>query len=98
MWLENGPLRLKAGNNGWTIDINEHSWHRAPAFTLYVDQPVGTGLSFSREKNWCNNDVSRELSLLLLVHLDDMNFTHRFPYRIIDRGRFKVDWQSWENI
>ena len=24
--------------------------------------------------------VSRELSLLLLVHLDDKNFTHRFPY------------------
>ena len=24
--------------------------------------------------------VSRELSLLLLVHLDDTNFTHRFPY------------------
>ena len=24
--------------------------------------------------------VSRELSLLLLVH-DDINFTHRFPYR-----------------
>ena len=23
--------------------------------------------------------VSRELSLLLLVHLDDINFTHRFP-------------------
>ena len=27
-------------------------------------------------------DVSRELSLLLLVHPDDMNFTHRFPYSI----------------
>ena len=25
--------------------------------------------------------VSRELSLLLLVHLDDINFTHRSPYR-----------------
>ena len=27
--------------------------------------------------------VSREISLLLLVHLDDMNFTHRFPYRLM---------------
>ena len=26
-------------------------------------------------------DVSVELSLLLLVYLDDINFTHRFPYR-----------------
>ena len=28
------------------------------------------------------NGVSRELSLLLLVHLDDINFTHRFPYSV----------------
>ena len=41
LWLENGPLRLKAGDNGWTIDVNPHSWHNAPAWTLYVDQPVG---------------------------------------------------------
>ena len=27
--------------------------------------------------------VSRELSLLLLVHLCDINFTHRFPYRLL---------------
>ena len=25
--------------------------------------------------------VSRELSLFLLVHLDDINFTHCFPYK-----------------
>ena len=30
---------------------------------------------------WTIFVVSRKLSLLLLVHLDDMNFTHRFPYR-----------------
>ena len=30
---------------------------------------------------YCLGGVSRELSLLLLVHLDDINFTHRFPYR-----------------
>ena len=28
----------------------------------------------------CRRMVSSELSLLLLVHLDDINFTHRFPY------------------
>ena len=27
------------------------------------------------------NSVSREFSLFLLVHIDDINFTHRFPYR-----------------
>jgi hypothetical protein len=41
LWLENGPFRLRSGNDGWTIDVNEYSWHNAPAWTLYVDQPVG---------------------------------------------------------
>ena len=34
--------------------------------------------------------VSRELSLLLLVHLNDINFTHRFPY-----STRKRIWQTW---
>lgn len=41
LWLENGPFRLKSGDNGWTIDVNDYSWHNAPAWILYVDQPVG---------------------------------------------------------
>ena len=31
--------------------------------------------------SFCGVIVSREFSLLLLVHLDDINFTHCFPYR-----------------
>ena len=75
LWLENGPLRLKLGENGWTIDINEHSWHNA-AYMLYVDQPVGTGLSYSKDKNWCKNDfeVNRDFHYFLeeffLFHSD----------------------------
>ena len=41
LWLENGPLRLKFVGGTWKIDVNEYSWHNAPAWTLYVDQPVG---------------------------------------------------------
>lgn len=41
LWLENGPLRLKLDAGSWKIDVNEYSWHNAPAWTLYVDQPVG---------------------------------------------------------
>ena len=32
------------------------------------------------EKGSIQSDVSRGLSLLLLVNRDDINFTHRFPY------------------
>ena len=34
----------------------------------------------SDHRIWEGHTVSRELSLLLLDHLDDINFTHRFPY------------------
>jgi carboxypeptidase D len=34
----------------------KHSWHKAPAYTLYIDQPVGTGLSFTTGKNYPRND------------------------------------------
>lgn len=33
-----------------------NSWHNA-ANVLYVDQPVGTGLSFTTDSNYANNDL-----------------------------------------
>lgn len=55
LWVENGPFRLEEGSED-KININKFSWHRAPAYTLYVDQPVGTGLSYSRTKQWAKTD------------------------------------------
>jgi len=46
LFIENGPFRLTKNNEKWTIQHNEHSWHKAPSYLLYVDQPVGTGLSY----------------------------------------------------
>jgi len=66
LFLENGPFRLMpptsksvdgSGGDGWNIDINPHSWHTAPAYVLYIDQPVGTGLSFTKRKQYCKNDL-----------------------------------------
>eukprot|EP00584_Thalassiosira_punctigera_P012906 CAMPEP_0172554578 /NCGR_PEP_ID=MMETSP1067-20121228/55320_1 /TAXON_ID=265564 ORGANISM="Thalassiosira punctigera, Strain Tpunct2005C2" /NCGR_SAMPLE_ID=MMETSP1067 /ASSEMBLY_ACC=CAM_ASM_000444 /LENGTH=668 /DNA_ID=CAMNT_0013342973 /DNA_START=136 /DNA_END=2142 /DNA_ORIENTATION=+ len=76
LWLENGPFRLKPGAGGWTIDVNPHSWHNAAAWTMYVDQPVGTGLSFTKKKRYCKNDfeVNRDFHYFLeeffLFHRD----------------------------
>lgn len=56
LWLENGPFRLGASSTP-SITINEHSWHRAPSYSLYIDQPVGTGLSYSKSKEWATNDA-----------------------------------------
>jgi len=53
--IENGPFQL-VKDGDWRIQINPHSWHRIPAWVLYIDQPVGTGFSFTKKGNYCGND------------------------------------------
>eukprot|EP00937_MAST-01D_sp_MAST-1D-sp2_P007275 g7275.t1 len=42
---ENGPY--VPGADGASLASNEHSWHKLPAHTLYVDRPAGAGFSYS---------------------------------------------------
>lgn len=56
LFLENGPIRLVHDNKEWHIEENLHSWHNLPAHVLYIDQPVGTGLSFTTRNDYCRND------------------------------------------
>ncbi|KAG7359726.1 serine carboxypeptidase [Nitzschia inconspicua] len=60
LWLENGPFRLtkdpKDPNKPWHIDIDPYSWHMAPAYVVYIDQPVGTGISFTTSGKYPTND------------------------------------------
>ncbi len=52
LFLELGPLRLD-GNN---VQINPFSWHNEANF-LFVDEPVGTGLSFTKNRDgYCSTD------------------------------------------
>jgi len=71
-FLENGPFRLSADppgdpavdggyvdmKSGQKVELsfNPHSWHRSPAYVMYVDQPVGTGLSFTTNGRYCKTD------------------------------------------
>jgi carboxypeptidase D len=78
VWIENGPFRLTQtdDDDAWTIDISEHSWHRSPAYVLYVDQPVGTGLSFTTSEKYATNDLDINtdfyyfLNQFFLLHSD----------------------------
>jgi carboxypeptidase C (cathepsin A) len=65
LWIENGPFRLGLVNGSSSSDSKptygvfadkKSSWHLSPAYTLYVDQPVGTGLSYTRSKTYPAND------------------------------------------
>lgn len=55
-FLENGPLMFEKQADEWKLVQNPYSWHLAPAWVLYVDQPVGTGLSVTHSGNYPTND------------------------------------------
>jgi carboxypeptidase D len=55
LFLELGPLRLSNPSNP-VVTKNPHSWHHL-ANIVFIDQPVGTGLSFtSNKKGYAKND------------------------------------------
>eukprot|EP00978_Attheya_sp_CCMP212_P001813 scaffold3764_cov50-Attheya_sp.AAC.4 len=80
LFLEHGPFRLveDTDSQAWKMEVNPYSWHKAPAWMLYLDQPVGAGLSFTREKNYCasqdeiNVDFYTWFLELLWLHSDTM--------------------------
>jgi carboxypeptidase D len=49
LWVENGPFR------GTPSSLNAHSWHQV-ANVLYVDQPIGTGLSWTNTNQYDGSD------------------------------------------
>ena len=60
LFIENGPFRLRVDpeSNHFRIVVDPYSWHsQAPAYTLYIDQPVGTGLSFTTSAKYPTNDL-----------------------------------------
>lgn len=76
LWVENGPFRLKNNDGAWEIDIDANSWHNTPAYVVYIDQPVGTGISFTTSgkyptnDNEVNTDFYYFLKEFMLLHAD----------------------------
>jgi carboxypeptidase D len=62
LFLEHGPFKIvlttakNKDKDKWEIHTNPHSWHTAPAHVVYLDQPVGTGLSFTTSNQYPSND------------------------------------------
>ena len=100
LWLENGPLRLKNDGSKWFVDVNEHSWNNAPAWTLYVDQPVGTGLSFTKKETYCKNDyeINRDFHYFLeeffLLHSDKFLSSDNIDGQRLVRSPFYFSGES----
>ena len=57
LFIEHGPLELVLDkNNHWKITSRDKSWHKSPAYVVYIDQPVGTGISFTTSNSYPSND------------------------------------------
>ncbi|XP_010543556.1 PREDICTED: serine carboxypeptidase-like 49 [Tarenaya hassleriana] len=54
MFYENGPFQI---SNNLSLVWNEHGWDKVSNL-LYVDQPVGTGFSYSTDKRDIRHDES----------------------------------------
>eukprot|EP00639_Heterosigma_akashiwo_P022602 CAMPEP_0206411840 /NCGR_PEP_ID=MMETSP0294-20121207/33569_1 /ASSEMBLY_ACC=CAM_ASM_000327 /TAXON_ID=39354 /ORGANISM="Heterosigma akashiwo, Strain CCMP2393" /LENGTH=179 /DNA_ID=CAMNT_0053872737 /DNA_START=93 /DNA_END=628 /DNA_ORIENTATION=- len=81
LFLENGPFRLNDAAD--TITVNQHSWHNAPANVLYIDQPVGTGLSYTTTNHYANND--QDVNQMFYTFLQNFLRLHS-AYREPDGG------------
>jgi len=53
LFLENGPFKVQ---EDMSVKVHPHSWHHV-ANVLYIDQPVGTGFSFTGKRQYCNDDA-----------------------------------------
>lgn len=61
LFQEIGPFKVAPG--GEKLHLNPYSWHRE-ANVMFLDQPVGTGLSFPGTSSYTNSqsDVSRDFT------------------------------------
>eukprot|EP01039_Chlorochromonas_danica_P002152 gene2152-2348_t len=73
LWLELGPFRLSS--DGKVVSRNPYSWHSV-ANLLFIDQPVGTGLSYTTSKDGHarNDEIVNAHFTTFLV-----NFFKRYP-------------------
>lgn len=89
LFLENGPLRLTRDpqTNEFRVTYAPYSWHKAPAYTLYIDQPVGTGLSFTTSRMYPRNDeeVNRDFYYFL------QSFFTLHSDKFVENGALKRD-------
>jgi len=73
LFLENGPFKLNG--DGTTVKVNEHAWSKS-ANLLYLDQPVGTGLSYTTGGSGSYPRNDGEINKALLEFLDGFFAVH----------------------
>lgn len=57
-------------------DTRRCSWHNL-ANVMYVDQPVGTGLSFTTRGNYADNDLQVRCAVVLVMESNGLDILPR---------------------
>ena len=78
LFIELGPFKM---NGNGTISANEYSWHKVSNL-LFIDQPVGTGLSFTRKGRYAKNDEEVNIKFHYFMQ-EFLKIHHRFKGRDI---------------
>lgn len=92
LWLENGPFRLsptrRTGSSKIHVTLDPYSWHKLPAWVLYIDQPVGTGFSFTTTgKGYPTNDLELNQDFYFFIQ----QFLHLHADKFLERGDEATD-------
>lgn len=75
LFLELGPFKFE----NHKLVSNEHSWHKAGNL-LFIDQPVGTGLSFTKKAKYPKNDLEVNIHFYkMLLEFFNLHDNYLFP-------------------
>jgi carboxypeptidase C (cathepsin A) len=86
-------VRVQVSKGGAEVTLNPHSWHQVTNL-LFLDQPVGTGMAYTRNKQYPRSDeqVNRAFyAMLLAFYKLHPSYTHAYPYTSEDKGE-KEGW------
>lgn len=89
LFIENGPMQWQVdpSTKEYKLVENPYSWHNTPAYTLYIDQPVGTGLSFTTSKTYPRNDEQVNVDFFAFLQ----NFFALHADKFVTNGKVNRD-------
>lgn len=85
LFLEHGPFNLAA--NG-TIQLSKYSWAEEHSM-IYIDNPVGTGFSFTNADGYAQNETAIGIGVYLALY----QFFELFPE--LDKNEFFITGESY---
>jgi hypothetical protein len=91
MFLENGPFKLSS-DAPLTVSLNPYAWN-SHANVMYLDQPVGTGLSVAKKNGFANDESGVDVQFYEFMQ----NFLRLHDRYLAEPGRSRPIYFSGES-